>query len=121
MRTAVGRIRVKSPGRVASGVAVVLFLSSAGLVHAQGLGGLSKLLGGGGMQHSHYSGQSGQSDTAVTVQRSAAPYTGEFTGKERTTSGPHSLSSRFVCYPARDPAFAQTEAFLCYAPDASAD
>src|SRR6516164_8409373 len=88
--------------------------ASAGLLHAQGLDGLSQLLHG--FQQSHSSGRSG---TAVTVERGAAPYMGEFIRTETTTSGTHTLSSRVACYPARDPAFTQTETFVCYTAQSS--
>jgi hypothetical protein len=121
---------VSWPKRVAAVVAILLFFSSAGLVQAQGLGGLSQLfggdgsqqgqgvgglsqlLGGGGFKHSR---GSGQSESAVTVERGATPYTGEFIEKETTRAGAQGFSSRFVCYPAHDPAFAQTETFVRYA------
>jgi hypothetical protein len=135
MRTAVRRMRVGWPRHTAAVVALVIFFASAVFVQAQGFnglsqlfggggsqqgqgfGGLSQLLGGGRFQHSQSSGQSG---TSVTVERRAAPYMGEFTGKETTSDGPRSLRSRFACYPARDPAFAQTETFVCYAAETSA-
>jgi hypothetical protein len=131
MRARVTGMSVSWPKRVAGAVAIVLFFSSAGLLQAQGMGGLSQLfgggggsqqgqgfgglsqlLGGGGLEHSRGSGQSG---SAVMVERGAAPYTGEFTGKEATSSGFHSFSSPFACYPAHDSVFAQTETFVCYA------
>jgi hypothetical protein len=58
---------------------VVLFFASAGFVHAQGLGGLSQP-----------AGSQGQSLTAVTVQRGAAPYMRQLTAKETTNSGTQS-------------------------------
>jgi hypothetical protein len=134
MRTGT-RIRITWPGRMAAAVAIVLFFSSAGLLQAQGLGGLSQLLGGGGSQQgqgagglsqllggggSRHSQSSDQSGTAVTVERGAAPYMGEFTGKETTSTGAHGFSSRFACYPAHDPVFAQTETFMCYSDQGSA-
>lgn len=76
MRAAVERIRVNWPKRVAATVVVVVFIASAGVLHAQGIGSLSQLLGG--FQHSRGSSQSG---SAVAVQRNAAPYMGEFTGR----------------------------------------
>ncbi|HJU12457.1 MAG TPA: hypothetical protein VJ728_16355 [Candidatus Binataceae bacterium] len=112
------RMRINWAKRAAAVVAVVFFFASAGFLNAQGFGALSQLLGGGAFQRSHSSGQSG---TAVTVQRGAAPYTGEFNGEERTNSGPQSFNSRFLCYPAHDPAFAQTETFVCYAAQTSAN
>jgi hypothetical protein len=138
MLTAIGedvrmRMRAGRPMRMAAMLAAIVFFAPAEFLHAQGLnglsqllgngsqqsqgfGGLSQLFGGGGSRHSRSSAQSG---TAVTVQRGAAPYTGEFTGKETTSSGFHSLSSRFACYPAHDPVFAQTETFVCYAAQTS--
>src|SRR5215472_10609049 len=107
------RMRVSRPRRIAAILAAIFFFVPVEFLHAQGLGGLSQLFGGGagGFQHSPSSDQSG---TAVTVQRGAAPYTGEFTRKEATGSGFHSYNSRFTCYPAHDPIFAQTETFVCY-------
>jgi hypothetical protein len=128
-------MRVSRPRRIAAMLAVVFFFAPAEFLYAQGLNGLSQLLGGGSQQsqgfgglsqflggggsgHSHSADQSG---TAVTVQRAAAPYTGEFTGKEATSSGIRSFNSRFACYPAHDPVFAQTETFVCYAAEPSAN
>jgi hypothetical protein len=128
-------MKASRPRRMAAIFAAILFFAPTEFVHAQGLnglsqlfgngsqqpqgfGGLSQLLGVGGSQHSRSSDQSG---TAVTVQRGAAPYTGDFSGKEATSSGFHSFSSRFTCYPARDPVFAQTETFVCYAAQTSAN
>jgi hypothetical protein len=129
------RKKANRPRRMAAMLAAIFFFAPAEFVYAQGLnglsqllgngsqqtqgfGGLSQLLGAGGFQHSRNSDQSG---TPVTVQRGAAPYTGEFTGKEATSSGFHSFSSRFTCYPARDPIFAQTETFVCYTAQTSAN
>ena len=38
-----------------------------------------------------------------------------FTGKETTGSEVKSLDAKFACYPAHDPAFDQTDTFICYA------
>jgi hypothetical protein len=111
MGRAVGRERVHWRRSVAGAVIVVAFFASADVLHAQGLGSLAQLLGGGS-QHSRSSSQSG---SAVTVERNAAPYMGEFSGRVTTSSGAHSFNSRFACYPAQDPIFAQTETFVCYA------
>jgi hypothetical protein len=81
-----------------------------GSSQAQGVDGLSQLLGGGfGLTHN-----SGQSSN-VTVQRNAPPYTGMFSGKETSASETKSLDAKFACYPAHDPAFEQTDTFVCYA------
>ena len=116
MRTVVGRMRVRRVRRAAAVAAVLLFFGSAGFLHAQGFGGLTQLLGRFPNSHS-----SAQSDTAVKVQRGATPYMGEFIGTETTNSGPRSFRNRFACYPARDPALAQTETFVCYAPQTSSN
>jgi hypothetical protein len=71
---------------------------------------VSQLLGGLGL-----SGNSGQSSAGVTVQRNSPPYTGIFSGKETTGAETKSLDAKFQCYPARDPAFDQTDTFVCYA------
>jgi hypothetical protein len=80
MRTAIWRNTASWRRRLAT---VVLFFASAGFVHAQGLGGLSQLTG---FQHLH---SQGQSATAVTVQRGAAPDMREFTAKETMNSATH--------------------------------
>ena len=99
-----------------------LFISAAALVlcflllpvssQAQGVDGVSQLLGGLGLSGS---GNSGQSSAPVTVQRNAPPYTGMFSGKETTGAETKSLDAKFQCYPAHDPAFDQTDTFVCYA------
>jgi hypothetical protein len=38
-----------------------------------------------------------------------------FSGKETTGSETKSLDAKFQCYPAHDPAFDQTDTFVCYA------
>lgn len=80
---------------------------------AQGFDGLSQLLGGGGL--GGLTGNSGQSSAPVTIQRNTPPYTGMFSGKETTGSETKSLDAKFACYPAHDPAFDQTDTFVCYA------
>lgn len=86
-----------------------------GSSQAQSIGdGLSQLLGGrlGGLVPSS---NSGQSNAPITVERNTHPYTGMFSGKETTGSATKSLDAKFACYPAHDPAFEQTDAFVCYA------
>ena len=78
---------------------------------AQGIDGLSQLLGGVGLG----GGNSGPSNAPISVQRNAPPYTGMFSGKTTTGSEVKSLDAKFACYPAHDPAFDQTDTFVCYA------
>jgi len=87
-----------------------------GSARAQTIDGLSQLLGGLGLGHN--SGQPiqpGQSSAPIAVERNAPPYTGMFSGKETTGAETKSLDAKFACYPAHDPAFDQTDAFVCYA------
>jgi hypothetical protein len=78
---------------------------------AQGIDGLSQLLGGVGLG----GGNSGQSNAPITIQRNTPPSPGMFSGKETTGSEVKSLDAKFACYPAHDPAFDQTDTFVCYA------
>ena len=96
-------------------IATALLLSCLtlpGTSRAQGIDGLSQLLGGG---LGGLTGNSGQSGAPITVQRNTQPYTGMFSGKETTGSETKSLDAKFACYPAHDPAFDQTDTFVCYA------
>jgi len=73
---------------------------------------LSQLLSGG---LGGLTGNSGQSAAPIAVERNAPPYTGTFSGKTTTGSETKSLDAKFACYPAHDPAFDRTDAFVCYA------
>jgi hypothetical protein len=81
-----------------------------GSSEAQGIDGLSQLLGG-----VLPASNSGQASAPVTVQRNTPPFTGTFSGKTTTGSETKSLDAKFACYPAHDPAFDQTDTFVCYA------
>jgi len=99
---------------------VLLFwMTLPGSSQAQGIGdGLSQLLGGGGLGGlipARNSGQPGQPSAPIIVDRNTHPYTGTFSGKETTGSATKSLDAKFACFPAHDPAFEQTDAFVCYA------
>jgi hypothetical protein len=101
-------------------IAAVLFLLCwlilPGSSQAQSIGdGLSQLLGGAGLGGLGPSRNSGQSNAPIAVERNTHPYTGMFSGKETTGSETKSLDAKFACYPAHDPAFEQTDAFVCYA------
>jgi len=82
-----------------------------GSTQAQGIDGLSQLLGGVGLG----GGNSAPSAAPISVQRNAPPYTGMFSGKTTAGSEVKSLDAKFACYPAHDPAFDQTDTFVCYA------
>src|SRR5690348_9576016 len=109
MRTS-GRLGLSALSRAVAPVVIVVLLGFPGSLHAQGLGGLSQLLGG--FQQNH---RSDRSETGVSVERGAAPYLGEFVGTRSTNSEPRTFNSWFPCYPAVDPALAQTQTFVCYA------
>ena len=100
-----------------SATALLLFcLILPGSSQAQGIDGLSQLLGGAGLGGlTGNSGNSGQSNAPVTIERNLPPYTGMFSGKETAGSETKSLDAKFACYPAHDPAFDQTDTFVCYA------
>jgi hypothetical protein len=95
-----------------SGAAFLLFccLAMPATSHAQAMDGISQLLGGGLLPHT-----SAPASAPVTVDRSAQPYKGSFSGKEATGAETKSLDAKFACYPAHDPAFDQTDTFVCYA------
>ena len=95
---------------IATALLLVAGLMLPGSSRAQGIDGVSQLLGGLGL-----SNNSGQANAPITVQRNTPPYTGMFTGKETTGSETKSLDAKFACYPAHDPAFDQTDTFVCYA------
>jgi hypothetical protein len=111
-----GYMRIKRSTVFVTGAALLLVfcLVLPGSSRAQSMDGLSQLLGGG--LFGHNSGQQGQQSNApITVERNSAPYTGTFNGKESTASETKSLDAKFACYPAHDPAFDQTDTFICYA------
>jgi hypothetical protein len=94
----------------ATALLLLFCLALPGPSRAQGIDGVSQLLGGLGL-----SGNSAQSNGPVTVQRNTPPYTGTFSGKETTGSETKSLDAKFACYPAHDPAFDKSDTFVCYA------
>jgi hypothetical protein len=75
---------------------------------------VSQLLSGG-LGGLGLSGNSGQSNAPITVERNVPPYAGTFSGKASTGAETRSLDAKFACYPAHDPAFDHTDAFVCYA------
>ena len=97
----------------ATALLLLICLAVPGSSRAQGIDGLTQLLGGVGLPG--LGGNSGQSSAPVTVERNSAPYTGTFSGKETTGSETKSLDAKLQCYPAHDPAFDKTDTFVCYA------
>jgi hypothetical protein len=85
--------------------------------NSSGGGGLSQLFGGGsgggnGSRHQ----LSGQSDgSGISVERSAAPFNGKFTGQQDSQGMQSSITAQFACYPASDYDIPQAKAFVCYA------
>jgi hypothetical protein len=108
-------MRITQSTAFISAMALVLLscLVLPGSSQAQGVDGVSQLLGGLGLPG--LSGNSGPSAAPVTVERNSAPYTGTFSGKETTGSETKSLDAKLQCYPAHDPAFDKTDTFVCYA------
>ena len=102
-----------------SATALLLACLPQGTSQAQTADGFSQLLSSVGLG-GHNSGQ-GQANATVTVDRTASPYTGSFSGKEASAAETKSLDAKFACYPAHDPAFNNTDAFVCYAAAVNAD
>jgi hypothetical protein len=98
----------------ATALVLLVCLMVPGTSRAQGMDQISQLLSGGLGGLTGNSGQ-GQGGAPIAVQRNAPPYTGMFSGKTTTGSETKSLDAKFACYPAHDPAFDQTDAFVCYA------
>jgi hypothetical protein len=79
-------------------------------------GGLSQLFGvgsgGGGPRHQQY--QQSDSASGISVERSAPPLTGKFTGKQDSSGMQTTITAQFACYPAHDADIPQSNAFVCY-------
>ena len=96
--------------------ATTFLLTGSGQAFAQGFD-LSQLLGGagggGGSRYQHT--DSGQGNgSGISVQRSAPPLTGKFTGKQDDKGAETTLTAQFACYPASDSDIPQAKAFVCY-------
>jgi len=101
---------------IAIAILAALFSALAGPAFAQGFD-LGQLLGGGaggsGSKHQH--SNSGQGNgSGISVQRSAPPFTGKFTGKQDDQGAETTLTAQFACYPASDSDIPQAKAFVCY-------
>ncbi|HTY54266.1 MAG TPA: hypothetical protein VMB26_03645 [Candidatus Binataceae bacterium] len=94
--------------------AALLLMFSPGQSFAQGFGGLSQFLGGGGNGGGQRHSQSSGNSNAVTVQRDAEPYVGNFEGKQKEPGADLDLSAHFVCYPGHDAALPQSNTYVCY-------
>jgi hypothetical protein len=101
--------------RVVSAVFVALTLI-LGEAHAQGLGGLGQLLGGGsgGSRYQQRNSNSNQPSSAITVERNIAPYVGRFAGKQKASAYQGDLDANFACYPAHDAELPESRTFVCY-------
>jgi hypothetical protein len=78
-----------------------------------GGGGLGSLFGGGsGGGQRHQASQS--NGGGISVERSAPPLTGKFTGKQDSDGMQSSITAQFACYPAHDADIPQSNAFVCY-------
>jgi hypothetical protein len=97
---------------VLTAAVLLFFLISPRTSRAQGIDGLSQLLGGVGLGRNS---NSGQPAATITVERNAPPYAGMFSGKETAGSETKSLEAKFQCFPAHDTAFDQTDTYVCYA------
>jgi hypothetical protein len=136
------RFRLRLSGRLATVALMALMaflLASSGQASAQGFGlgqllgggggsgggsgsggngggGLSQLFGGGsgggGPRHQQY--QQSDSASGISVERSAPPLTGKFTGKQDSSGMQTTITAQFACYPAHDADIPQSNAFVCY-------
>ena len=78
-----------------------------------GGGPLSGLLGGVGGGRRHQNAQ--QNDASgISVDRSAAPFTGKFSGKQDEQGAESTITAQFACYPASDADIPGARAFVCY-------
>ncbi len=93
--------------------ALTLIFSEA---HAQGLGSLGQLLGGGtgGSRYQQRNSNPNQPSNAITVERNIAPFVGRFAGKQKASSYQGDLNANFACYPAHDAELPESRTFVCY-------
>ena len=102
----------------AQGFDLSQFLGGGGGGGAGG-GPLSQLFGGGsggnggGGRHQQQNSQQGNG-SGVTMDRSAPPFTGKFTGKQEEQGAESTITTQFACYPASDSNIPQARTFVCY-------
>ena len=87
-----------------------LALNTQGFDLNQLLGGAA---GGGGSRHQHTDPGQGNG-SGISVQRSAPPFTGKFSGKQDDKDAETTLTTQFACYPASDSEIPQAKAYVCY-------
>ena len=87
-----------------------LALNTQGFDLNQLLGGAA---GGGGSRHQHTDPGQGNG-SGISVQRSAPPLTGKFSGKQDDKDAETTLTAQFACYPASDSEIPQAKAYVCY-------
>jgi hypothetical protein len=75
---------------------------------------LSQLFGGSGGGGSGGGGHQRPDGSAISVERSAPPYTGKFSGKQDSQGVQSTITAQFACYPAHDADIPQSNAFVCY-------
>ena len=110
--------------QIAIVILTAAFIASVGPAFAQGFD-LGQLFGGGGTGGGgsrHQRTNSGQGDgSAISVERSAPPFTGKFSGKQDDQGAETTLTAQFACYPASDSDIPQAKAFVCYTAPAKAN
>lgn len=79
-----------------------------------GGGGLGSLFGGGGGGGQRRQPQSQPDGGGISVERTAPPLTGKFTGKQDSDGMQSTITAQFACYPAHDADIPQSNAFVCY-------
>ena len=80
-------------------------------------GGLSQLFGGGngaGQGRAWNRSAPQSSPGAISVERSAPPFTGKFSGSQNDQGAQTTITAQFSCYPASDADIPQSRAFVCY-------
>ena len=86
---------------------------SSGAASGGSGGGLSQLFGGGGGGGQRHQ-PPGQPGGGISVERSAAPFTGKFVGRQQDQGVENTMTAQFACYPASDSDISQSKTFVCY-------
>ena len=96
------------------GLGQLLGGSGGGGGGGSGSGGLSQFFGGSGAG-SRPQRSDRPDDSGISVERSAPPFTGKFTGTQASQGMQSSITAEFACYPASDADIPHARAFVCYA------